>query len=412
MQLTFTLNEGDGVYSLEVGGDLKLSDLKTLLEDEISIPRSEQQLVHDMKVLTKDDNTLSNYNLKDGDIIIITRKPLSDSPRPSAPSQSLPRIDWSQVQVGPSSSRNTSTVHSQGQSGLGINWSGVQVPAGLVGGAQAQPHPQSSLSEVDRLWDELIASPQSISLLAGRNPPLGEALMKRDKEKFKKVYQEQEQWKRDNERDRIRLLNSDPFDQESQKKIADTIQQTNVEENMRRAMEHTPESFGQVTMLYINCKANNQPLKAFIDSGAQMTFMSSACAERCNLMHLIDQRWQGLAKGVGTQKIIGRVHICQIQIGEDFLSCSFNILEDQEMDLLIGLDMLKRHQVMLHAGGALCDTLHPLICVRNHFLSGTYVIHSCQQSRFFLDCPGNKHLVQVSRKAGNLSRITTCKLEI
>ena len=38
-------------------------------------------------------------------------------------------------------------------------------------------------------------------------------------------------------------------------------------------------------------------------------------------------------------------------------------------------------------------------------------MHSCQQSTFFLDCPGNEHLVQVSRKAGNLSRITTWKLE-
>ena len=35
----------------------------------------------------------------------------------------------------------------------------------------------------------------------------------------------------------------------------------------------------------------------------------------------------------------------QIQIGTDFLQSSFSILEDQPMDMLLGLDMLKRHQV-------------------------------------------------------------------
>ena len=77
-----------------------------------------------------------------------------------------------------------------------------------------------------------------------------------------------------------------------------------------------------------------------------LSFLSflQAAAERCGIQRLVDKRFAGIAKGVGTQKIIGRVHMVQIQIEDQFLTSSFSILEEQPMDMLLGLDMLKRHQ--------------------------------------------------------------------
>lgn len=52
------------------------------------------------------------------------------------------------------------------------------------------------------------------------------------------------------------------------------FRQQNIEENMTIAMEEAPESFGQVVMLYINCKVNGHPVKAFVDSGELLLFSS------------------------------------------------------------------------------------------------------------------------------------------
>ncbi|KAL1776435.1 regulatory solute carrier protein family 1 member 1 isoform X1 [Sigmodon hispidus] len=315
-------------FSLQVDADFELHNFRALCELESGIPAAESQIVYAERPLTDNHRSLASYGLKDGDVVILRQKENAD-PRPPVQFSNLPRIDFSSIAVpGTSNPQQRQLPRAQAQHSS---------PGEVTSSPQGLDNPAL-------LRDMLLANPHELSLLKERNPPLAEALLSGDLERFSRVLVEQQQDRARREQERIRLFSADPFDLEAQAKIEEDIRQQNIEENMTIAMEEAPESFGQVAMLYINCRVNGHPVKAFVDSGAQMTIMSQACAERCNIMRLVDRRWAGIAKGVGTQKIIGRVHLAQVQIEGDFLACSFSILEEQPMDMLLGLDMLKRHQ--------------------------------------------------------------------
>ncbi|XP_068449976.1 protein DDI1 homolog 2 isoform X2 [Clinocottus analis] len=339
-------------FALDVSPELELRDFIALCELESGIPAGEIQVTYVEQTLKDHTRALGTYGVKDGDVVVLRQA--DRRPPPTQPAfPGLPHIDFRSITI-PGTSSSTSQrgaiMHQQQQTS--------QPPPPPQPQPQQQPQraaqpstptafPGSSPQGLDDpalLQQMLLSNPHELSLLKERNPPLAEALLSGDLERFTKVLQEQQQDRAKREQERIRLLTADPFDLDAQAKIEEDIRQHNVEENMTIAMEEAPESFGQVVMLYINCKVNGHPVKAFVDSGAQMTIMSQACAERCNIMRLVDRRWAGIAKGVGTQKIIGRVHLAQVQIEGDFLPCSFSILEDQPMDMLLGLDMLKRHQ--------------------------------------------------------------------
>jgi len=139
-------------------------------------------------------------------------------------------------------------------------------------------------------------------------------------------------------------LRANPDDPENQRKMLEIIQREAVEEAHHMAMEHNPEVFASVSMLYINVTINGCPLKAFVDSGAQMTIMSQECADRCGILRLMDTRYAGVAAGVGTGKILGRIHMVQLQFGQSYFPVSITVLESNSMECLFGLDTLKRYR--------------------------------------------------------------------
>lgn len=200
--------------------------------------------------------------------------------------------------------------------------------------------------------------PEDLITLVQDHPQLKLQLQRVDPELYDKVIQQdvaglrmlmmmrnmnnhKVQYEKKKEREKIF---ADPDNPEHQAKIEEAIREQNIAASMEVAMEEIPESFGSVIMLYVDIEINGMGIKAFVDSGAQSTIMSVSCAERCNLMRLVDRRYSGLARGVGTAKIAGRIHIAQMKIGQQFIPISITVLESNDVDFLLGLDNLKRHR--------------------------------------------------------------------
>ena len=144
------------------------------------------------------------------------------------------------------------------------------------------------------------------------------------------------------------LLN--PSDPEAQAFLEEQIRQKNVLDNHSLAHDVMPEGFTQQPMLIINLRVNGVPLRAMVDTGAQSTIISQRTAQAAGIMRLVDTRFKGTAKGVGTGVILGKVHITPLEVGGVHCSASFTVMEKDDMDFLLGLDFLRRFAAVVDLG--------------------------------------------------------------
>lgn len=281
--------------NLDVPPEITLGDIKGLIEAELNVPSSAQGLSKDNEPLLDVSKTLAQLNVQNGDLLGLTVRT----------EQSIGRRAPSSTQSPPNTDAENLRLH-------------------------------------------MLGDPRLMERVRQENAELAEAA--NDQARFRTVWEDLHRRIRAQQEEQQRqyqLLESDPFNREAQEKIEKLIRDQQISLNMQKAMEENPESFARVTMLYIDVTVNNVPIKAFVDSGAQSTIMSPDAAERCNILHLIDKRWGGMARGVGTAKILGRVHHAYIQLGQYQAASSFTVMEGKDVDLLLGLDMLKKHQMCI-----------------------------------------------------------------
>lgn len=309
MRITLSITnpevEDQDLLSLDVFPDMTLETLRNSIQAETQIHPTAQHLYHNGQLITDDTKTMEQLRIGDGEMLALHVRDM------------------------------------RGSTGVPVASRGQQ--------QQERRRPEAGAGQDPELIRlQILGDPRLRAEALRQQPQLAAAL--EDPQRFAQLFNEsydRERRERAERQRQIAALNADPFDIEAQAKIEEIIRQERVMENLQNAMEHNPEVFGRVHLLYVDVEVNGHKLKALVDSGAQATIMSPASAEACGIMRLIDKRFAGIARGVGTANIIGRVHSAQIKIGSLFLPCSFTVMEGKSVDLLLGLDMLKRHQASI-----------------------------------------------------------------
>lgn len=236
MTLKLTLASETGAVSLiEVNADSKISTLSLMVQAELSIEPAEQDLRFNGRAL-QPSATVAGSGLSDGDLVMVSRKTPATPVRARPASGARPTAGGRPASGGRSPSSSRGRMSSQ--------------DAAMLDSVLANESFMNAMRSANpRLYDSLRArDPSALRALQGiLNAQMAGAAMHgaggAEQQRF-----------------------ADPMSAGAQKAIEERIRMENVMQNMEAAMEHNPESFGSVVMLFVDCKVNSVAgVKAFVD---------------------------------------------------------------------------------------------------------------------------------------------------
>ena len=356
MKIMVNLEGTDNYQEFDINENLSILDLKANISTVFDFSWNEMELLLNGKPLA---NHLILNKIGINDNVIILRKTKSNlaaSRSVFSPSQgssssqrrgnsSLGEV-FSQYMNNQRSGNNNNFNNYNNNNN--INNNNYNPFAALMSSFRSNAKEQFIKKRVKELHDRFLTSPDDLNSLFNTNPELAEAIVSGNNAKVESIVRKQveeaEKKRKDEEMEYIRLMNSDPNDPQVQEKIAKIIQKKNIDENLRQAEEYMPETLFPVHMLFINLEINKKKVVALVDTGAQSTVMSQDLCKKCDLFNLCDDRYSGIAKGVGTSRIVGVVHAAQMKIQNKVLMAKITVIENSSIGFIFGLDNMRAHR--------------------------------------------------------------------
>ena len=345
MKIMVNLEGTDNYQEFDIDQNLSILDLKANISTVFDFSWNEMELLLNNTPLA---NHLILGNIGINDNVVTLRRVKSNLAASRSIGSSISSQSGGSNSLGQVFSQFMSNQRTGNNNNFNNNNNMYNPFGALMSSFRSNAKEQFIKKRVKELHDRFLTSPDDLNSLFNTNPELAEAIVSGNTPKVeaivRKKVEEAEKKQKDEEMEYIRLMNSDPNDPQVQQKIAKIIQQKNIDENLRQAEEYMPETLFPVHMLFINLEINKKKVVALVDTGAQSTVMSQDLCQKCDLFNLCDTRYSGIAKGVGTSKIVGVVHAAQMKIQNKVLMAKITVIENSSIGFIFGLDNMRAHR--------------------------------------------------------------------
>jgi hypothetical protein len=113
------------------------------------------------------------------------------------------------------------------------------------------------------------------------------------------------------------------------------------------SLQPPPLALRSEDMVHVACEIGGTAAEMLVDTGAQTSVISAPLVQQLRLDRSIDARHAGVAAGVGTARILGRLPAVPVRLGHVECHVDFSVLELQQPLLMLGLDQLKRFKCIV-----------------------------------------------------------------
>ena len=111
-------------------------------------------------------------------------------------------------------------------------------------------------------------------------------------------------------------------------------------ENLEKAYNEIPHTFIRTEAIFLKGHINGHEIDFLLDTGAEMSIIPVNIIQACGLENILDTHYSGIMKGVGEDKMLGKIHYVEVILECGLYPCSFSVCSNNDLPPILGIDMM------------------------------------------------------------------------